>query len=148
MFDKFLWRISACSHFWKIHICLGVSWFGNVKACTLSSKMRERTPHLFLPGPLPPLNLKTVQTPPPLLVRVRPPPWKNKIFQWTPIIKLKVTKFLIKFSQFKFLVNTDKDIYKLFLSLYISDFNLFFMQKLHPQQKEGVHYVRSMRITC
>ena len=56
------------------------------------------------------------------------------------MIKLKVTKFLVKLCQFKFLVNIDKSIfiYKLFSSLNISDFSLFFMQKLEPQQKEGV----------
>ena len=55
------------------------------------------------------------------------------------IIKLKVTKFLVKFSKFKFLVNTDKKIflYQLFLSLNISNFSLVFMQKLDPQQKVG-----------
>ena len=40
-----------------------------------------------------------------------------------------VTKFLVKISQFKFLAMTKKNIfiYKLFLSLNISDFSLFFM---------------------
>ena len=56
-------------------------------------------------------------------------------------MKLKVTKCLVKLSQFKFLVNADKNIfvYKLFSSLNISDFSLFFMQKLDP---------RIIRITC
>ena len=44
---------------------------------------------------------------------------------------LKVTKFLIKISQLKFLVMKEKNIfvYKLFVSLNISisDFSLFFM---------------------
>ena len=44
---------------------------------------------------------------------------------------LKVTKFLVKISQFKFLVMKEKNIfvYKLFVSLNISisDFSLFFM---------------------
>ena len=68
------------------------------------------------------------------------PSWKNQIFQWAPIIKLKVTKFLVKLSHFKFLFNTDKNIfvYKLFSSLNILDFSLFFMQKLDPQKKEGM----------
>ena len=75
------------------------------------------------------------------------PPVKNQIFQWTLIIKLKVTKFSVKLSQFKFLVNTDKNIfiYKFFLSLNASDFGLIFMQKLDPQEKEGVgevHYLK------
>ena len=54
-------------------------------------------------------------------------------------IKIKGTKFLVKFSQFKFLVNTDKNIfvYKLVLSLNISDFNLFFTQILRPQPIES-----------
>ena len=58
----------------------------------------------------------------------------------SPHNKIKVTKFLVKLYQFKFLVNTDKNIfvYKLFLFLNISDFSLFFMQKLDPQQKERV----------
>ena len=67
-------------------------------------------------------------------------------------MKLKVTKCLVKLSQFKFLVNADKNIfvYKFFV-WNISDISLFFMQKLDPQQKEGVgevHYFRSIRITC
>ena len=42
---------------------------------------------------------------------------------------LRVTKFLGKISQCEFLVMTEKNIfaYQLFLSLNISDFNLFFM---------------------
>ena len=54
-----------------------------------------------------------------------------------------MTKFLVKLSQFKFLINTDKNIfvYKLFLFLNISDVSFFFfMQKLDPQQKEGGRY--------
>ena len=50
------------------------------------------------------------------------------------------TKYLVKLSQFKFLVKTDKNVfvYELFSSLNVSDFSLFFMQKLDLQQKEGV----------
>ena len=61
------------------------------------------------------------------------PPPKHRIFQWTPKILhlfilnprsclLKVTKFLVKISQFELLVLTEKNIfgYKLFLSLSIS----------------------------
>ena len=51
-----------------------------------------------------------------------------------PSYILKVTKFLVKISQFEFSVMTEKNIfvYKLFLSLNISDFNIFFMWKLQP----------------
>ena len=62
-----------------------------------------------------------------------PPPPKHRIFQWTSKILqlfilnprsylLKVTKFLVKISQFELLVLTEKNIfgYKLFLSLSIS----------------------------
>ena len=53
-------------------------------------------------------------------------------------IKIKGTKFLVKFSQFKFLVNTDNIfVYKLVSSLNISDFSLFFTQKLRPQSIES-----------
>ena len=47
----------------------------------------------------------------------------------TPSYLLKVTKFLVKISQFEFLVMTEKNIfvYKLFLSLNVSDFSLFFL---------------------
>ena len=46
-----------------------------------------------------------------------------------PSYLLKVTKFLGKISQLKFLVMTEENIfvYKFFLALNISDFNLFFM---------------------
>ena len=50
-----------------------------------------------------------------------------------PSYLLKVTKFLDKISQFEFLAMREKNIFacKLFLSLNISDFNLF-MWKFHP----------------
>ena len=106
-------------------------------ACTLSSKMRERERNLFLNRLSSPLNLKTVQPPPPPpskthLVHVRPNPLKNQIFPGTTIIKLKVTKFLVTLSHFKFLLNTDKSIflYNIFFSLNISDSILSFLQKL------------------
>ena len=45
------------------------------------------------------------------------------------ILFLKVNKFLGKISQFEFLVMTEKNIfaYNFFLTLNISEFNLFFM---------------------
>ena len=51
---------------------------------------------------------------------------------------LKVTYILHKTSQFEFLVMTEKNIfaYELFLSLNISDFNLFFMWQLQPPLKK------------
>ena len=53
------------------------------------------------------------------------------------MLKLKVTKFLVKLTQENIVV------YKLFLSLNISDFSLFFVQKLHPQQKgAGEEYIQ------
>ena len=99
----------------------------------------------------PPLDLQIVQAPfplfrqSPLLYRfsVNSPP-KRHIFQWThkiwkfssltPSYLLKVTKFLVKISQFKFLVITEKNIsvYKLFFALNISDFIFFFFVKLQP----------------
>ena len=50
-------------------------------------------------------------------------------------IFLKVSKFLVKISQFEFLVITEQSIpiYKLFWSLNIPDFSLFFAETLqHP----------------
>ena len=46
-----------------------------------------------------------------------------------PSYILKVTKFLVKISQFEFSVMTKKNIfvYNLFLSLNVSGFSLFFM---------------------
>ena len=51
-----------------------------------------------------------------------------------PSYLLKVTKFLGKLFQFEFLVMTEKRIfaYKLFLSLNISDFNLFLCENCNP----------------
>ena len=50
---------------------------------------------------------------------------------------LKANKFLVKISQFEFLVITGKNIfvYKLFLSLNISDFSLFFCKNCNPLKK-------------
>ena len=58
-------------------------------------------------------------------------PWKIKVFG-NPSYLLKVTKFLVKISQCKFLVMTEKNIfvYKPFLSLNISDFRGFFNVKI------------------
>ena len=66
---------------------------------------------------------------PPLKVRFFSEPPKYCFPSLTPSYLLKVTKFLGKISQFEFLVMTEKNIfaYKLFLSLNISDFILFFM---------------------
>ena len=137
-------------------------------ACTLSSKMSERKHPLFFNRPPSPLNLKTVQHPPP----PRPstfssctlsPPKKIRFFQRTPIIKLKVTKFLVKLSQFKFLVNTDKNIfvykhfylYNIFVYFFVFKyfrFQFIFYAKTGPPAERGgegkVHYFRSIRITC
>ena len=56
----------------------------------------------------------------------------KRVVQFSSLIPsylLKVTKFLGKISQCEFLVMTEKYIfaYNFFLSLNISDFNLFFM---------------------
>ena len=87
---------------------------------------------LFLAKP-PPLNWQTVQAPPPPFLG-NPPPlyWffvNPKNIKSSPSYLLKVTKFSGKISQFEFLVMTMKNIFanKLFLSLNISDLNLFFM---------------------
>ena len=101
----------------------------------------KNTTSLFLAKP--PLNRRTVQVPPfeailPLYWFSVTPSLKSdlsvnpqniKPFKYIkPSYLLKVTKFLGKISQFKFLVMTEKNIfaYKL-LSLNISDFNLFLM---------------------
>ena len=91
-----------------------------------------------------PLNLQTVQAP---LFRQFPPLYID--FSWTLPLKVgffserpkyssflsltpsyfsKITKFLVKISQFEFLVMIEKNIfvYKRFLSLNISDFSYFF----------------------
>ena len=60
---------------------------------------------------------------------------KYKSFlSFTPSYLLKVTKRLVKISQFEFLFMTKQGIlvYKLFLSLNIPDFSLFFIEKLQP----------------
>ena len=60
-----------------------------------------------------------------------------KFLSFTPSYLLKVTKFLVKMSQFEFLVMTEQNIfaYTLFLSLNIPDFSFFFIQKLQPPLK-------------
>ena len=74
------------------------------------------------------------------------PPSKRQVFQWTPkilkfFILLKVNKLLLKMSQFEFLVMIEKKIftYKVFLSLNILDFNLFFMWQLQTPWKKSPH---------
>ena len=63
--------------FSKIYICVGVSWFGNVMTCTLSSKMDEREHSLFFYHASPPLNLKTVNLLTPTFSSCVPSPLKN-----------------------------------------------------------------------
>ena len=64
LFDKRFCRISAiCSHFLKNLYLFGASWFDNVMACTLSSKMREiEHPLFFYHTPFP---LNSENCPPP-----------------------------------------------------------------------------------
>ena len=96
--------------------------------------------------------------PPPIFCFfVKPSPPKNGIFQWAPIIfkclsltpshLLKVTKFLVRFSQFKFLVMTKKNIfvYKLFLYLNISDFSLLFMWRMQTPRGKKSPFVSQQR---
>ena len=107
--------------------------------CIGVSTPLKNTTSLFLAKP--PLNCQTVQVPPfeaipPLYWFSVTPSLKSdlsvnpqniKPFKYIkPSYLLKVTKFLGKISQFKFLVITKKNIFtsKLFLSLNISDFNL------------------------
>ena len=104
-------------------------------------------PSLFLVKP--PLKLANCPSPPflgnpPLYIGFRDPPLKVGFFgespkylsfsSFTSSYFLKVTKFLGNMSQFEFLVMTEKNIfyYRLFLSLNILDFNLYFMWKLNP----------------
>ena len=116
----------------------------------------SKTPPLFLANSPPsfnPLNLQTVQAPffrqfpplyhffcelPPLKVRFFSGCPKYQSFSFlTPFCLLKVTKFLVKISQFEFLVMTEKNIfvYKLFLLLNISDFSFFFVKIATPLEK-------------
>ena len=113
-------------------------------------------PTNFLPSY--PLNLQTVQVsltlfrqspPPPIYWFFVKPPSKTRIFPWTPtpnLLKffiftpsylLKVTKFLVKLSQFEFLEKIQRIlVYRLFLSLNIPDFSLFFVEILQPPMKK------------
>ena len=103
-----------------------------------------------------PLNLQTIpflgnpsyilvsrETPPPLppvkLGLSHEPPKYQSFSSWNPSYLLKVTKFLVKISQFEFLVTTEQRIllYKLFLSLNIPVFNLFFVKKLQGPLKKS-----------
>ena len=75
----------------------------------------------------------------------RPPfsmnPKNIKVFQsFTSSYLLRVTKFLVKISQFEFLVMTKQRIlvYKLFLSLNTPDFSLLFVEKLQPSPLKKV----------
>ena len=73
---------------------------------------------------------------------------KKRIFHGTAIILkffilnlvpfLKVTKFSVKISQFKFLAMTHKKtfVYRLLLSLNIPDLSLLFMQILKPHPEK------------
>ena len=87
------------------------------------------------------INLHTI---PPSFFHEPLPPTKTRIFLWIPkILKFfilhpiylsKVTKFLPKISQFKFLVTTEQSVFvcKTFLSINVPDFSLFFVEKLQP----------------
>ena len=101
----------------------------------------------------PPIDLQTFQGPlfrqsslyigfswPPIKVGLFSELQKCQSFPFlTPSYLLKVTKFLVKISQFEFLVMTDKNMfaYKLYFLLNISDFSLFFMWKLQPPWKKS-----------
>ena len=96
-------------------------------------------------APPPPLNLQTVPTP--LFKQPPPPPLKvgflsecpkyQSFSSLTPFYLLKVMKFLVNICQFEFLVMIEKNVfvYKLFLSLNISDLFIFFC-KIATRWKE------------
>ena len=94
------------------------------KSANCRSPLFRKSPHLywFFMTPHPRPKSRIFQSNPELL----------KFLILTPSYLLKVTKFLVKTSQFEFLVMTKKNIfaYKLFLSLYIFDFSLFFYVKI------------------
>ena len=116
--------------------------------------MREKTPPqkqspLFFARPTPPLNLQTVQRPyfrqfPTIYwFFTYPPPLKKPDFSENLMIlklKVKVTKFLVKLSQFKFLVNTDENIfvYIFFVFRYFRFKFSFYAKALHPAER-GAH---------
>ena len=135
MLNKAFYSFLLKNTFQIVIVCIGVS------------TPLKNTIHSFLPRSLP-LNLQTVQAPflsnPPSILVFREPSLKVGFFSepqkyqsfssLTPSYLLKVTKFLVKISQFEFLVMTEKNIfaYKLFLSLNISDFNLFLCENCNP----------------
>ena len=98
--------------------------------------LSKTAPPSFLPSS--PLNLQIVQALPFLgnpPFRLVCEPQKYQSFSLlTPSYLLKVTKFLVKISQFEFSVMIEKNIflYQLFLSLNISGFSLFFYVKIEP----------------
>ena len=77
---------------------------------------------------------------PPLKIRFFSVPQKCSSFSsLTPSYLVKITKFLVKVSQFQFFVTTEKNIfiYKRFLSLNISDFSFIFYLKIAPPLKSS-----------
>ena len=112
----------------------------------VSTPLKNTTPLFLVKHPFKSANCRRLhlfrQSPPLYWFFVNPPlnswifsvnPQSIKSFSsLIPSYLLKVPKFLSKISQFEFLVMTEKNIfaYKLFLSLNISDFNLFFMWQL------------------
>ena len=111
----------------------------NITFLTTPSKT---PPPLSCQEPPPPFILQTVQAPlfsqsPPLywffmtsIVKIGffCEPQKYQSFSFLTLsYLLKVTRFLVKTSQFEFLVMIEKNFYQLFLSLNISDFGLFFL---------------------
>ena len=106
-----------CKHWLNLIFSRGQSWYHNVHWVINLPLLKNTTPSFSL-SPLP-LNLQTVQAPSPFQTILPPigfswpPPPKNWIFHWTcklkfssltPFHLLKVTKFLVKIYQFKFLV--------------------------------------------
>ena len=133
------WRHDEYSHTRQI-VRIGV--------LTLPSK--NVTPSFLPSSPLksalsnPPSSFLSKPPPPSILVFREPPPLKVGLFSETPkyqsflsftlFFLLQVTKFLVKISEFEFLVMTEKNIFadKLFLLLHISDFNLFLCENCNP----------------
>ena len=153
------WKIQSTKileHCWneivKIIVCFGLS-------------APSKTPpsyFLFLTNPPPPptFNLKNAQAPhflgdsplyigffmnppphfPLLKIRFFSEPQKYSSFSsLTPSNLLKITKFLVKVSQFEFFVMTEKNSFvsKLFLSLNISDIVYLLCKNCAPPSRKG-----------
>ena len=132
MLNKAFYSILLRNTFHIVIVCIGVSTPSKTPPTLSCQALPSKPPFLISPSSI------LVFCEPSLKVGFFSELQK---YQGNTILSFKVTKFLVEISWFEFLVMTEKNVFahKPFLSLIISDFDLFLCENCNPFPPEYSH---------